>query len=77
MEKIKIGKYNAIIRFNNDNDSPNYTITDDNINGGVVISDISELVAKEKFIEAMRLFEAAKKLLYYSKFGCFSDFNNN
>lgn len=46
MEKIKIDKYNAIIRF--DDDSSNYTITDDNINGGVVISDISELVAKEK-----------------------------
>lgn len=75
MDKIKIDKYSAIIRF--DDYSSNYIITDDNINSGVVVSDINESVAKKKFIESMNLFEISKKLLYYSKFGCFSDFNNN
>lgn len=32
MEKIKIGKYNAIIRFNNDNDSPNHSVQFHSIN---------------------------------------------
>jgi hypothetical protein len=69
MEKIKIGKWDAIVFFDKENDL--HTITYDG-KGGAIISDTDLEVAKTKFVEAMNLAESVKKLLHFKEHGTLS-----
>ena len=66
--KAKIGKWQAIVLFDEENDL--YVISNDG-EGGAVVSDTLLPIAEQKFIEAMNLASAVQKLMYYKQHGSF------
>jgi hypothetical protein len=60
MKTIKIGKWNAIIHYN-EIDNINTILY--NGNGGAIVSDADLIEAKRKFITAMQLSESVKKII--------------